>query len=596
MSLTKTLITLLFICTSIHAYSQHNLIKYYNGDIKLTKEERAALCEEIIATEPSNYLLSLAHFQQVSILGKSISNSDAYEKYDHALHYLQNADTTDSYLHYAILVRQGNIFYYYELYNEATKKYKEALPHSYAFSRSEGISTKYNVALSLANYDLDKALSLFFEVLIEAKDWDQEDRQARIFNQIGIVFQNKNELDIALKYFEKALEIVTSNKTKANVLHNFGHVSYLRGNFLNQEKWLLEALKVSKGPDRFISLMDLGECYIKLGRDEEAKKVLAEAEGFYNNQQLRERNIKVFQWLESASDLPLKYNYVKIQLEQHLKIKETQNQLSKLIQAEQDELLSLSNNNLNEKTVEAASYKTWAVSGFATASFLLAFWVYQKKRTKKAFEKNQTAMKIAELKALKSQINPHFLFNALNSIQSFILEDKKNVAEDYLVKYGKLMRMILDHSNELTVPLNEELESINLYMELEKVRLRNGFDFDIQLEQSIDPYITQVPSMVIQPLIENAIWHGISPMGKKGKITLKVTSKNELVEITVIDNGVGFDTMASSKIEHSSKGVQLVKERLQLLTDKGDEKSAFEIKSEVGSGTTCIIRFSNDLS
>lgn len=202
----------------------------------------------------------------------------------------------------------------------------------------------------------------------------------------------------------------------------------------------------------------------------------------------------------------------------------------------------------------------------------------------------------AEVRALKAQINPHFLFNALNSIQSFILEDEKNIAQDYLVKYGQLMRKILDHSNELTVPLNEELEALHLYVELEQLRVKQGFAFEVHVNESIDSYITNVPSMVIQPFLENAIWHGVSPLKEKGKITLSLTLQDELVEVQIVDNGVGFDIKAPANAKHTSKGVQLVRERLELLKESEGEESVLEMQSEIGKGTTVLLRFSNDLS
>lgn len=202
----------------------------------------------------------------------------------------------------------------------------------------------------------------------------------------------------------------------------------------------------------------------------------------------------------------------------------------------------------------------------------------------------------AELKALKAQINPHFLFNALNSIQSFILEDEKNIAQGYLVKYGQLMRKILDHSNELTVPLNEELEALNLYVELEQLRVKQGFDFEVQIDEAIDPYITNVPSMVIQPFIENAIWHGVSSLERNGKIMLSFSMQDETLQVKISDNGMGFDTNASTNSNHTSKGVQLVRERLELLKESGGEESVLEIKSQKGKGTAVVLRFSNDLS
>ena len=249
-----------------------------------------------------------------------------------------------------------------------------------------------------------------------------------------------------------------------------------------------------------------------------------------------------------------------------------------------------------EEEKRQASVKLYGsiISGSFLLILALTFSVnrYQKIKAKKKLEQKTVDQKLSELKALKAQINPHFLFNALNSIQSFILEDKNHVAEAYLVKYGKLMRKILDHSNELIVPLNEELEALQLYVELEQLRVKQGFDFEVKIDESIDRYTKQVPSMVIQPFIENAIWHGVSKLEGRGKIGLEFIAKEDLIEVRIEDNGVGFD-IDEEQSAGGSKGIQLVKDRIDLLNSSEHLESSLEISSEVGEGTKVRICYSS---
>ena len=251
-----------------------------------------------------------------------------------------------------------------------------------------------------------------------------------------------------------------------------------------------------------------------------------------------------------------------------------------------------------EEEKRHASLKLYG--GIISGSFLLILALtfsvnrIQKVKTKKKLEQEIVDHKLAELKALKAQINPHFLFNALNSIQSFILEDKNNVAEAYLVKYGKLMRKILDHSNELTVPLHEELEALQLYVELEQLRVKQGFDFEVKIDENIDSYTTQVPSMVIQPFIENAIWHGVSKLEGRGKIRLEFAAKEDLIEVRIEDNGVGFDTENSSFGDNGSHGIKLIKGRLDLL-QRPNQTLGFDIESKIEVGTIVMLRFSGEM-
>jgi len=235
------------------------------------------------------------------------------------------------------------------------------------------------------------------------------------------------------------------------------------------------------------------------------------------------------------------------------------------------------------------------VSFLGVTTLIVSATRYQRVRTKRKLEKNTIKHKLTELKVLRAQIKPHFLFNTINSIQAYILEDKHSVAENYLVKYSQLMRNILKHSNTLTVSLADELGALNLYVDLEQVRVKQGFDFVIKVDKQIDQFVTIVPSMVIQPFIENAIWHGVSKRKTRGKITIEFISRIDEIEVQIRDNGVGFDS-TSREIDQKSSAVRLARERLELLDESSGKESVIEINSVVGKGTTATIHFSNELS
>lgn len=148
---------------------------------------------------------------------------------------------------------------------------------------------------------------------------------------------------------------------------------------------------------------------------------------------------------------------------------------------------------------------------FIGAHFFNVYLVREEKmkgELKKKAQDNENRM-------LRSQMNPHFLFNSLNSINSFIIQNKVNEAEKYLTSFSKLMRNILENSRKETIPLRQELETIKLYLDLEAVRMENKFDYRIQISTDIDTENVQIPPLVIQPFLENAIWHGINH--KEGK-------------------------------------------------------------------------------
>ncbi len=176
---------------------------------------------------------------------------------------------------------------------------------------------------------------------------------------------------------------------------------------------------------------------------------------------------------------------------------------------------------------------------------------------------------LAEQKALKSQMNPHFIFNALNSIRRFILENDIEKADYYLTSFATLMRRVLDNSRQNFISLANEIETLNLYLELEKLRFDDSFDFEIIVDPKIDIHNWWIPPMIIQPFAENAIWHGLAMKKNNGRLIIKFTLlKNNKVQCIVEDNGIGRQKakeIAAKRKGHKSTGLANTKERLELL-------------------------------
>jgi hypothetical protein len=181
-----------------------------------------------------------------------------------------------------------------------------------------------------------------------------------------------------------------------------------------------------------------------------------------------------------------------------------------------------------------------------------------------------------QLTALRAQMNPHFIFNALNSIQKYVVTGNIDEANSYLSKFSKLQRMILAYSDENFISLDKELEVLKLYLELEQLRLTNEFHFDIIVDEDIEPEEINIPPMLLQPFAENAIWHGLIPKQgeKKLRIEFKLTSDDVLTCI-VDDNGIGRaaakiikeEKQANSPV-NKSRGMSLVYNRMALLEKK----------------------------
>ena len=164
-----------------------------------------------------------------------------------------------------------------------------------------------------------------------------------------------------------------------------------------------------------------------------------------------------------------------------------------------------------------------------------------------------------------------------------------------MVKFSKLMRKILNHSNMLTVILKEEIDILSLYTDLEQLRVRNQFEFEVYIDPALDIGAQKVPSMIIQPFLENAIWHGIQEAERPAYIKLSFVSENDYVEVRIEDNGVGFDGVSAKNSGHP-RGMQLANERLELIGKLHGGTSDFHLESEVDMGTKIRFRFSKNLT
>ncbi|HAA12694.1 MAG TPA: hypothetical protein DCE41_13770 [Cytophagales bacterium] len=172
----------------------------------------------------------------------------------------------------------------------------------------------------------------------------------------------------------------------------------------------------------------------------------------------------------------------------------------------------------------------------------------------------------AELKAVRSQFNPHFIFNALASIQQFILKNDRIQANKYLTQFSKLIRLTLNHSDRLVISLEEEYEGLTYYLEIEKMRLNKQFDYFFDHDAEVDLKQIELPSMLLQIFAENAIWHGFTPMESGGLLSITTRTKGNGVIVALQDNGVGRKASQGLQVglKHESKGLKMTEDKINL--------------------------------
>lgn len=217
--------------------------------------------------------------------------------------------------------------------------------------------------------------------------------------------------------------------------------------------------------------------------------------------------------------------------------------------------------------------KLIAILLFLAIIFLIVRIYYKRKIKQK---ETDSLLITLEHKALQSMMNPHFIFNALGSIQKYLLLNKAEEASTYLSQFARLIRQNMNSLKSNLISIDDEVERLRNYMDLEKFRMNNKFDYTILVDEQIEGDEIGIPSMVIQPFVENAIWHGISSLPKDGKITVRFNLKDEKsIEIIIEDNGIGIkNSEVFSKSEHNlNMGVSITEKRLKLIGDKHNIES-----------------------
>jgi sensor histidine kinase YesM len=204
-----------------------------------------------------------------------------------------------------------------------------------------------------------------------------------------------------------------------------------------------------------------------------------------------------------------------------------------------------------------------------------------------------------EMQALRAQMNPHFIFNCLSSINHFILKNESKVASNYLTRFSRLMRMVLMNSQKPLIALDDELEMLGIYLEMERLRFKNSFDYAITFLNAIDSDNVFIPPLLLQPFCENAIWHGLMHKEGQGRLDIELSMQDNILNCIITDNGVGrekADEMNSKTAEkEKSMGLKITTERLALLNREKGLHTFYaieDLKDEGGSaaGTKIILK------
>ncbi|TMM56819.1 tetratricopeptide repeat protein [Maribacter algarum] len=385
---------------------------------------------------------------------------------------------------------------------------------------------------------------------------------ASVSDNLGSLYGKTEEHSKALKYHLEAYEIrknLPSNKDLASSLNSIGGSYFKLKEYEKSKNYLERSLAISKNIDaKPITLRN----YEVLG------KLLSETRNY--------KGAYYFQKIHSE----LKDSIFNKEKNKQLVELETKYEVS---QKDKDIAILTKENEVQEANAEKEATIRKALIGglvsFAIIGLLLFYTMRQRLKNQKMIAaKNEQINKAKlaeelqtlEMKALRAQMNPHFLFNSLNSINTMILNDENENASRYLSKFAKLVRMLLENSEQPMVSLKDEMDMLETYIQLEAIRFNNKLEYQINIDTDIEQESTLLPSMVIQPFVENAIWHGLLHKDNKGLLTISITEDDHKLHCSIIDNGVGREKSVTLKqkggLKKKSMGIKITADRLKLLT------------------------------
>lgn len=248
-------------------------------------------------------------------------------------------------------------------------------------------------------------------------------------------------------------------------------------------------------------------------------------------------------------------------------------------------------NQLKEQKLKQQAYVKKSLIAGLIILFLLSVFVFRtlvlrRKNEKFKSEKIHSELRQKtlelEMQALRAQMNPHFIFNCLSSINRFIIKNETEAASDYLTRFSRLIRMVLINSQKSLITLEDELEMLKLYLDMERLRFKNSFDYNIHFKNTVDAGAIFIPPLLLQPFCENAIWHGLMHKEGQGALDIGINMQDNVLNCTITDNGVGREKAAELKSKSAEKdkslGLKITKERLALLNKDNGAQTFYDIE------------------
>jgi tetratricopeptide (TPR) repeat protein len=501
-----------------------------------------------LAAEVGNLELRVINLNNIGVVYRRMDLvKPALDFHTKALDIARSIDNPSDDIKYNIAVSQnsiGNIYLVLEQYELAKRQFQKSLTIEKESGNRLGLAINYqNIGFAYeAQGELENALRNYKRSLDYNNQIDSELGRVICYNSIGKVYIKQEKFNDAKVIIEKALEKAL----------NIGDQFYIASSYINLG-WAQKHLNLNE-----LSEMNLKQG-LSIAKKYSLKLSIVEAQSHLSDlyEHTNRPNLALNAYREAinlektiANDRNLRYvNDVIIQYENEAK----NSQIKAL--ADENELVKFR----LERNKKLFWYSMLALA--IIGAVMVALY-----RTRQLQQEKQILT--LEQDMLRSQMNPHFIFNSLNSIKLYIINNEKENAVYYLNKFSKLIRKILVASTEKEISLEDELDTMKLYMNIENIRFSNEIHFEINIDDDINTSSIKVPSMILQPFLENALWHGLSSKNEEDKkIILNVYRTNEdFVTISIQDNGIGRTRSAKINkdklLKRKSVGISLTKARL----------------------------------
>ncbi len=542
---------------------------------------------------------------------------DQYGQLSEAQHALAHVEQQLAYFHDTAIeatffMLRGIIYYFEGTYDKAIDDMWKARSLYELLGDSTTVASCYiNIGVDYLELDNpDKALEYYQKGLEVYKNTGYEKGVAMALGNIGVIYKIKNDFDKALDYYHQSLQVNEQHGylEEARVdLNNIGVLYEEKGDYKKASEFHKKSQEVSESLDSpwgiLSSKFNLALIAFKIGNygkaiydfDEiiETAQVLNYKEFIKDSYKVLSEIYQKTGNLQLALDYRIAYETWKDSLisEHHLnQVAELETKYETEKKEKQIALLAQEKKIQEKEAQRQATMKKASLGGLFAVLLLASLFIYllrQRIKNQKLLAAKNEEVKQAqfkqqltelETKALRAQINPHFMFNCLNSINRMILHNETDNASCYLAKFSKLIRLILENAEETTVSLEKELALLESYIQLEALRFKGKINYQISVDESVDPEETYLPSMVLQPFVENAIWHGLThkETAELGMINIVIKEEDDRLLCTIEDNGIGREQARilseKSVLKSKSLGMKITEERLRLLSKKQLEK------------------------